>query len=692
MARCIGFPGLRGEVSRCDVVKSGVGTVSAHIHNAKRGSHCGTWAGWFTCLPQFAVALLIGFSAPPAACGPTGVKETAVTSGTVSVATLSPEQCDPSLADELTVFHETVAPRGVRFEPGGLPVLVEIAPLQLSVRASRYRAEIAAQGYELDISTTCVTVRGATDAAVFNGLMTLARMIGPDLEMPAARIRDWPDLPVRMIMVDPARQNENFDYYRRVISTAARYGINAVLVHLTDDQTACLYQPDYPELMHPHAWTRDDIRGLVEFARRYHVDLIPEIESFGHSRMFTRRADFREILHQNRGTTNTESWMGTDEAGYTNVLCPASEKAYEYLDKMYEAAAAAFDHPVIHLGFDEVDMTSCTRCEMAFPGITRDEWFRRHMVRCREIAAKHGRQAAFWGDMLIQSPAILDGLPTSGTTIYDWHYLPAVPSAPARMFSGRGFEVIASPALVCAPHMVLPDSHDYENIRNFAAIASELDLRGLNTTIWIPTRYMSDALWPGIAYAGAQAWGGSVLDEEQFAIAAARDLFGIADGAAFARAWAGLAAVAGHRDEFFLCAWSDDVGLKKAREASLGTRAALAEKRASLAEIRRSLSELGGGVSWNRTEWRCIERTAGIFDYLLRHFEAASDADFPSSGTLAELDRGCVAIIGWIEEDWQRNRYADDPNLAGIYLPHHHLLHQFRLMNRFHEVLLNRPK
>ena len=56
------------------------------------------------------------------------------------------------------------------------------------------------------------------------------------------------------------------------------------------------------------------------------------------------------------------------------------------------------------------------------------------------------------------------------------------------MFRRRGFEVIACPALVCSPHIVIPDTHNYENIRRFAAIALDLDLAGLNTTIWLPQR------------------------------------------------------------------------------------------------------------------------------------------------------------------------------------------------------------
>src|SRR5438045_1719287 len=131
---------------------------------------------------------------------------------------------------------------------------------------------------------------------------------------------------------------------------------------------------------------------------------------------------------------------------------------------MYAAAAELFDSPVIHIGCDEVDMTSCARCAAAFPGISRTDWFRQHVLRCRDLVAKHGRKAAVWGDMLLKDRQILDGVDPKSLIIYDWEYHADVTGESSRFFSGRGFEVVACPALMCYPHIILPDSHDYSNI------------------------------------------------------------------------------------------------------------------------------------------------------------------------------------------------------------------------------------
>ena len=420
----------------------------------------------------------------------------------------------------------TLTEAGMAIGNGGLPVSLRIAAADENIPAA-----VRGQSYRLTVARGGITVDSPTTAGLFYGVQTLVQCLRVDGTLPHCFITDWPDLPLRMVMVDPARQNETFDYYRRVIAFAAHHKMNAVLLHLTDDQTACVYLPDYPELMHPHAWRESEIRDLVAYAAARHVELIPEIESFGHARMFERRTDFPDFLHEARGVKVHRGWYGTDKPGYTNVLCPASEKTYEYLDAMYAATARAFRPSHMHLGFDEVDMTSCGRCEAA--GFTsQTQWFRAHLDRCRDLAAKYVPESAVWGDMLLADRGVGEGLDARNLAVYDWHYYDVDP-ATSGYFQKLGCRVIGSPALVCSPHMLLRTRTATATIADFARVARENGLAGLNTTIWCPTRYMSDALWTGIAFAAAQSWGGSHWDAPRFYDTFARDAFGLPDGGAF---------------------------------------------------------------------------------------------------------------------------------------------------------------
>ena len=619
------------------------------------------------------------------------VKEWKLSPETITLTGVTPSIQSGALNNEMEQLKQVLQEKQISIIEQGLPIRLEIAPVQFPSIAASYKNQIEQQGYFLKVARDGIIIQSRSAGGIFYGIQTLSQMIDTSNYVPCVEIRDWPDLSVRMIMVDPARQNENFDYYKRFIRFCAHYKINAILLHLTDDQTSCLYHPDYPELMHPHAWREEQIRDLIAYAQYYHIELIPEIESFGHSRMFVRRPDFREILHQTAEKKSKQDWYGTDISGYTNVLCPASEKTYEYLDKMYTQSAKTFTSQYLHIGCDEVDMTRCERCEKKFPGISQSDWFLKHLLRCRELIAKQRRKTALWSDMLLSHPEILKGLPSENTIIYDWHYQPDVSAESNAFFKKQGFEVIGCPSLVCSPHMILPDKHNYINIQRFAEIARQNDLMGLNTTIWIPTRYMSDALWLGIAYACVHSWSGSKWDAIAFYSTFLNDFFGSCEGLAFAQVWNELSEIVWHCAEFNTSCWIDEKSLLEAREMAESKGNEVNATLKKLQEIRDKLTKIGRGVRKNQSAWNTIERSVVILSYTLEHLLTAKNvriSDKWNDSLIREIDRTCLQAIQWIEEDWDRNRYPDDPNKKGIYLPEQHLLHRFNQMHNYHQQIL----
>ncbi len=617
-------------------------------------------------------------------------KNVEVGEGRASVSAVALDVSGQTLASEQKHLVGILTKHGISTAPDGFPIRLRLGDAPIPEIVSRYADEIKQQAYTIRITADEATVMGQSPAAVFHALQTLDQLF-EDRGLPIGEIVDWPDIPVRMLMIDPARQNENAWYYRRVIDFASRYKMNAILCHLTDDQTAALFHEDYPELMHPQAWTPDEVRDLVAYAKERHIDLIPEIESLGHSRMFTRKTDYAEYLHQTKTPRPDHRWTGTDLEGFTNVLCPASPQAAAYLEAMFDRTVETFNHSWLHIGCDEVDMTDCDRCLAEFGPQSDSDWIYSALdLQIRQVTQR-GRKAVVWGDMLLQYPDVIDRLSPEETLIFDWHYKENVDDSSIVLFTEKGFEVVACPALVCYPHMILPDLHNYNNIARFTQIARQHDLQGVNTTIWIPTRYMSDVLWPGIAYAAEHAWSGSEWNENRFHSAFLDDHFGSQEGEAFLRNWKELASIVWHRDEFNTSCWIDEESLKAARSMATDRSEEIAAMIGDLDRIREQLSVVGSTITKNGTDWMAIERSAAILQFTMEHLLAApktgsgSDSD---RGLIGELDEKCKRMIDWIEEDWTRNRYSGDPNMDGMFLDNQHLLHRFRSMHRFHQELL----
>lgn len=643
------------------------------------------------------VALTVLFAAAPARAGSPDVlpfvKQARLQANGLTLNRLAISTSDPALAGEAAFLREQLAEGGCHEGGAAATIRLELVPLDLPERGSRYARQIQDQAYRLRLADDVALVQGRTPAAVFYGVQTLLQLVDEEGRLPAGEILDLPDLAFRGIMIDPARANENADYYRRLIRFCARYKLNRLHVHLTDDQNVCLYHEDYAPLLHPHAWRAEQLAPLVTLARRHHIELVPEIESLGHARVFLRHPDFRSILHQTTREVAADGWTGTARAGYTNVLCPASPLTYEYLEKIYARAARSFDCPELHIGCDEVDVTSCARCAAAFPGLSHAGWFTQHVLRCRQLLAAHERRLALWGDMLLQHREIAASLPAAGTIIYDWHYGADVSNQSVLFFKQHDFEVVACPALMCWPRMILPAKSNYLNIGRFTAIARQHDLRGVNTTIWIPTRYLSDALWPGIGYAAVHAWSGSDWNEDAFYRRFAADYFGSPAGDTFAAAWQLLAAVDWPLGSFQASCWHDEASL--ARAAALADTRTGAEARQYLTDLKRargSLAAVQPGVNRAQIEFQALARSAAVLEYVLQHFLAsarvARDGQ-PDTEFLRHLDAGCVEALDWIESDWNRNRFADDPDKADRNRTGQHLLDHFRRMHAYHQERLS---
>jgi len=93
---------------------------------------------------------------------------------------------------------------------------------------------------------------------------------------------------LRGLMADAGRVPEDPSYYRRAIDFCREWNMNAYLISLADDQGCAFRFKSHPELItHKNALTPGQARELADYAHQRGVELIPEIESFGHTRFIT---------------------------------------------------------------------------------------------------------------------------------------------------------------------------------------------------------------------------------------------------------------------------------------------------------------------------------------------------------------------------------------------------------------------
>jgi hexosaminidase len=203
--------------------------------------------------------------------------------------------------------------------------------------------------------------------------------------IPSVTIEDHPRFGWRGLMLDVSRHFFTKEQVKEYIDEMARYKFNMLHLHLTDDQGWRIEIKSLPKLTEVGAWrvdktgtfgrfssplpgepksyggfyTHEDIREIVQYAKDRFINILPEIDIPGHS--LAAIAAYPELT-STAGTYAVNSgeqlmvWPGGGQHFYglqDNSLCPAKEKVYEFVDKVFTEVAQLFPFEYIHMGGDE---------------------------------------------------------------------------------------------------------------------------------------------------------------------------------------------------------------------------------------------------------------------------------------------------------------------------------------------------
>jgi hypothetical protein len=88
--------------------------------------------------------------------------------------------------------------------------------------------------------------------------------------------------------IDAARTVEDMDHYFSMVDFSVEWGFNCLVFRITDDEGRALKFKSHPELKtHPGAFTSVELKALVKYASDKGIEVIPEVESFGHTKYIT---------------------------------------------------------------------------------------------------------------------------------------------------------------------------------------------------------------------------------------------------------------------------------------------------------------------------------------------------------------------------------------------------------------------
>ncbi|WP_341721363.1 beta-N-acetylhexosaminidase [Micromonospora sp. FIMYZ51] len=257
--------------------------------------------------------------------------------------------------------------------------------------------DLGAEGYRLDIAADGVRIRAGTAAGLQHGVQTLRQLLPAAIESPspvAARwvlpggsIVDRPRYPYRGAMLDVARHFFGVPDVLRVIDHLARYKLNHLHLHLTDDQGWRIALDSWPRLATVGGagavgggpggyYTQADYRRIVAYAAARHITVVPEIDLPGHTN--AALVAYPELAPDR---VAPPPYTGT-EVGFSYVD-PTSERTYDFVADVLGEVAALTPGGWLHIGGDEAFKVPA-------------EEYARFVERVQRIVAGLGRRMIGW--------------------------------------------------------------------------------------------------------------------------------------------------------------------------------------------------------------------------------------------------------------------------------------------------------
>ena len=274
------------------------------------------------------------------------------------------------------------------------------------------------QSYRLRIAPDGVCAEAQDRAGLFYAALTFAQLLRlSDGRLPLCEIADAPDFPARGVMLDISRD--------KVPTMATLFGLVDTLAGLKINQFQLYTEHTFAYRGHEEVWrdaspmTAEEIRALDTYCRERCVELVPNQNSFGHLERWLTLPRYNGLAELPQGGAPLP-WGGTHEK--PTSLCPTDPRSVGFLAGLYGELLPNFSSRLFNVGCDETfDLRGNGRSHALVKQAGEGRVYLDFLKKIHGLVAGHGRQMAFWGDIIIRHPELVGELPRDVLAL-EWGY------------------------------------------------------------------------------------------------------------------------------------------------------------------------------------------------------------------------------------------------------------------------------
>jgi len=380
------------------------------------------------------------------------------------------------------------------------------------------------EGYRLRISPDGISLAAGQKTGMFRALTTLSQLMEGEKQsdgLPCIEIEDAPVLARRGFMLDVSRC--------KVPTMETILGLIDLLAELRFNEFQLYVEHTFAFRDHETVWkdasplTSGEIRKIDRYCKDRCIELVPNLNSFGHFERWLRHEPYKHLAECPDGFRRENPYIVRDHG---TTLKP-SQESLDFVDSLYSEYLPNFSSDKFNVGMDEPWELGQGWSKDEIEKRGKDKVYLDHLEGIRKLVEKHGKHMQFWADVLLEKPENASLLSPSASPII-WGYEANHPfPAQAETISSCGLSYCLAPGTATWRSFTGRWVTAKANVESAAQNAFEHNAEGVLLTAWgdCGNHQPWSTLYPPLLYAAHMTWNGKQLGDDQVTDAVNRLVF-----------------------------------------------------------------------------------------------------------------------------------------------------------------------
>jgi hexosaminidase len=367
-------------------------------------------------------------------------------------------------------------------------------------------------GFRIVVTPDQVVIHTGKPVGLFRALSKLwqiTHFVEPGDEFPCLQIVDYPVLKRRGFMLDISRcKVPTMEELFRLIDLLALIGYNELQLYI---EHTFRFQDHETVWRNASPLSGDEIRQLDQYCQERFIELVPNLNSFGHFERWLRHPAYMHMAECPDGFVRENPYMKRDHG---TTLKP-NQQSLDFIDSLYEEYLPNFSSREFNVGLDEPWELGQGWSRKEVENMGKGKVYLRHLEGIRKLVEKHGRHMQFWSDVLLEDPENAKLLDKHASPII-WGYEPTHPfEEQAAAIARCGLEFCLAPGTGTWKSFTGRWPIAQKNIELATTQAQKHGAEGILLTSWgdCGNHQPWPAMYPGMLHAAQLSWNGKQVDE-----------------------------------------------------------------------------------------------------------------------------------------------------------------------------------